>query len=619
MAAPLCHAGAAVVSHAPVPDLVFLACTSTDGRDMINSRLLSFPLLACLLVMGAHSPDGDVTSRRDRPVGQDSSIARVIATLDVGKQPHGIRFDANGDSAWVALAGENAIAVIDVRTMRVVRTFDVGGTPLDMVPAADGGWLVSQFGESTLRATASGRTWDVGSSPSLFAPAIVRNRAFVVSEFGDRLTIFDLVHNRIEYTVRTGRRPYPPAVTRDGSLVFVPDRNDNAVTVIDGLTGDIVTTVAVCGQPYGGGLTPDDVTYVVVCGGLPSVMYINTASFDVTAAVSGFGRRPFSIVFSGDGRWGLVNIAGESQVAVLDVYARRIVDSVAVGDRPIAIRMHPDGRRAFISNEVSGTVSVIALPAPTARPIEPKNEVIVLGMIHGSHRTSERYGLAVLRSLVRAIEPDYVLTEIPPNRFELAKAEFEQLGSISESRVRVFPEYVDVMFPLTREMQFEIVPTAAWNAYMNSYRTRQLERIAADPARATDWAEYQRASARRDSMLAAEGDPDDPRFIHTARYDSIMDIGYEPYDRLFNDDLGPGGWTNINRGHLRYIENALDAHRGEGRRFLVTYGAAHKGPILRALRKRNDITILDPSVFLDRIGESPMKMPGDAPAAGSRR
>jgi len=264
--------------------------------------------------------------------------------------------------------------------------------------------------------------------------------------------------------------------------------------------------------------------------------------------------------------------------------------------------MHPDGRRAFVSNEVSGTVSVIALPAPPERSIEPKNEVIVLGMIHGSHRTSERYGLDVLRNLVRAIEPDFVLTEIPPNRFELAKAEFEQLGSISEPRVRVFPEYVDVMFPLTREMDFEIVPTAAWNAYMNSYRSRQLERIAGDPARAADWAEYQRASARRDSMLDAEGEPDDPRFIHTARYDSIMDIGYEPYDRLFNDDLGPGGWTNINRGHLRYIERALDAHRGGGRRFLITYGAAHKGPILRALRKRNDITILDASDFLDRIG-----------------
>jgi hypothetical protein len=289
-------------------------------------------------------------------------------------------------------------------------------------------------------------------------------------------------------------------------------------------------------------------------------------------------------------------------VSVLDVRTRRIVQRIEVGVQPIAIRMHTDGRRAFVASEVSGTVTVLELPAAPARPAEPRNEVIVLGMIPGEHRTSERYGLDVLRRLLREIRPDYALTEIPPNRFEVAKAEFEQTGGVSESRVRVFPEYVDVMFPLTRQIPFDIVPTSAWNAYMNSYRSAALAKLPADPARAADWAVYQQALARRDSVLAAEGRPDDPRFIHTDRYDAIMEIAYEPYDRLFNDDLGPGGWGSINRGHMAHINRVLDEHRGEGKRFVITYGAGHKGWILRELRRRDDIVLLEAGPFLDRIG-----------------
>ena len=130
-------------------------------------------------------------------------------------------------------------------------------------------------------------------------------------------------------------------------------------------------------------------------------------AFDAAEAVAG----PVTV---------LVNNAGASSVSVLDVQARRIVQRIEVGPQPIAIRMHPDGRRAFVASEVSGSLTMLELPGLPVRPAEPRNEVIVLGMIHGEHRTSERYGLEVLRRLLREIRPDYALTEIPPNRFEVA-------------------------------------------------------------------------------------------------------------------------------------------------------------------------------------------------------
>ena len=80
--------------------------------------------------------------------------------------------------------------------------------------------------------------------------------------------------------------------------------------------------------------------------------------------------------------------------------------------------------------------------------------------------------------------------------------------------------------------------------------------------------------------------------IDTERYDAIVKRGLGPYDRLFNDDLGDGGWTNINAAHWALIEAALDEHRGEGKRFLVTFGAWHKYWFLERLREREDVVVL---------------------------
>ena len=225
----------------------------------------------------------------------------------------------------------------------------------------------------------------------------------------------------------------------------------------------------------------------------------------------------------------------------------------------------------------------------------------MLGMIHDQHRTSTRYSTGVLRALFTAIRPDVVLTEIPPNRFEAASDEFRRTGAITEPRVMRFPEYVDVLFPLTRELAFTIIPTAGWTSPMDQFRKAAMKRIEADPARRGDWAAYEAANHRADSLGALRGS-DDPRFINSDAYDALQVAAHEPYNRLFNAELGPGGWDNINTTHYGKIARALDAHAGLGKRFLITYGAGHKEWFMRELRKRRDIVLLDPAPFLAKAG-----------------
>ena len=333
-------------------------------------------------------------------------------------------------------------------------------------------------------------------------------------------------------------------MTRDGVLAFTLVRASGAVQVYDLLNGRDVATTPVCARPQSGELTENDVSFVVRCDGADRPVYVNTASYAVVAP-------------------------------------------------PL---------REPVLRALSATVSSAVASARTiaGQPIK-KTEVVVVGTIHAEHRTSARYSTDVLRRLLQAMRPDYVLTEIAPNRFDAAMRQFTDSGAITEPRVLRFPEYTDVLFPLTRSMRFTIVPTAGWSVPMDSYRTAALERIEADPSRRAEWQDYTRANAVADSLVKRRG-ADDPYFINSAAYDSIQTAAHEPYNRLFNSELGPGGWDNINEAHFAHIARALDDHRGEGKRVVITYGAGHKEWFMRALRARDDVTILDVAPFLEQIG-----------------
>lgn len=252
------------------------------------------------------------------------------------------------------------------------------------------------------------------------------------------------------------------------------------------------------------------------------------------------------------------------------------------------------------------TISVSSISCEVFKQKQPDsekllNEVLVLGTIHSGHKIDSVYNISYLYKLIRQINPDYILAEIPPDRFENAWQGFQRDDSISEPRVLRFPEYVDVVFPLTKELDFEIIPTAGWTFSMAQERSQKLRAISSDSSRIADWTAYVTANKRTDSIYRATGKVNDPYFIHTNSYDSIQDISLQVYNTLFNVELGLGGWENINIAHYWNIEKALEKYRYQGKRFLIIYGAGHKGWFLRELRKRDDIKLLEMTPFLNAI------------------
>ncbi|MEO9870735.1 hypothetical protein [Ekhidna sp.] len=230
-----------------------------------------------------------------------------------------------------------------------------------------------------------------------------------------------------------------------------------------------------------------------------------------------------------------------------------------------------------------------------------RNEVLVLGLIHGKHLTEQEFSTDVLKDLIIKIDPDIILTEIPPDRFQKAIRTYEETGVVNESRVARFPEYVDVIIPLTKEMNFTIIPTAAWTEEMANARLEKMRAIRDDPNRYDDWQAYGLARLKSDSIKEASGRQFDPYWINSDAYDEAGEVALNVYNDLFNEELGLGGWDNINEAHYAYIEKALDQHTNQAKRIVITYGAGHKGWFLRELRKRKDIKLigLEEAVGLD--------------------
>ncbi len=223
--------------------------------------------------------------------------------------------------------------------------------------------------------------------------------------------------------------------------------------------------------------------------------------------------------------------------------------------------------------------------------------VTIIGAIHGQHRTSKHFSLDVLRGAITKFDPDIVLVELPPDRFAIASANFDKYGEVRESRADDFPELTDVVFPLRKQLGFKIVPVAAWTAEIAAARRATEKRLAQDPARARDWADYQVATKAYGKAVA--GRSDDPQYIHSKAYDAAVRARQETYERLFGDDLGASGWHAINEAHLAHINAALDAVSGQEKRVLILFGAWHKYKILERLEARPDVFLVNPAPLFD--------------------
>lgn len=269
----------------------------------------------------------------------------VIATWPVGKRPRGVHVPPDGRWLYVAVSGSprlgpgvdpergksvpsdksaDGIAIIDVRTGKVVRKVAVGSDPEEFAISADGKTLyVSNEDEAQASA------WDIASGQKLFSAQVSaepegvalhpnRPEVYVTCEALGDVFVLDSRTGASRGVVRVGDAR-DRSRFRDGGWAYVPVEGKAELAIIDAGTHRLTRTISIPG---------------------PGVL-------------------PMAVALSADGSELFVSTGRGNSVDVIDHVQSAVAASIPVGTRVWGIRLSPNGEAFFTANGASDDVSVV--------------------------------------------------------------------------------------------------------------------------------------------------------------------------------------------------------------------------------------------------------------------
>ncbi|NNL99437.1 MAG: PQQ-dependent catabolism-associated beta-propeller protein [Gammaproteobacteria bacterium] len=293
--------------------------------DVIKPVTILAAVLFAATAAAAPSNRVFVTNERgDSVTVIDAATNQVVGTIDVGKRPRGIGIAPDGSEIYVALAAENAIAVIDPVAMEVVRKFPSGDDPEAFAVNTNGYLYISNEDDAkaSVYNPADGSLVaeiKVGIEPEGVAASPDGSKVVVTSESTNMLHVISVPQHRIEANILVGARPRSAAFSPDGKLIYATSEISGEIKKIDAETYKIL----------GVGTLGDE------------------------------RAKPKDVLVSLDGKKLYVAGGRANSIAVLDADALVVLKKIPVGERVWGLAMNRDGSRLYTTDGVSHQTSVI--------------------------------------------------------------------------------------------------------------------------------------------------------------------------------------------------------------------------------------------------------------------
>ena len=183
------------------------------------------------------------------------------------------------------------------------------------------------------------------------------NRAVVVSEEDDSVSVIDLSTREVLSTIRVGRRPRGIAIDGKLNIALVSCRDDDSVSVIDLNSYDISETILVGRSPEGIGINHRSYTAVVSNQEDDTISIIDLTCYRVVKTLP-VGRKPTGILVDSELNIALVENIKDSNIEVVDLDTYQITRSISI-DEPWGVSLNPETHAAVIMN--GGDHSIIAV------------------------------------------------------------------------------------------------------------------------------------------------------------------------------------------------------------------------------------------------------------------
>ncbi len=245
----------------------------------------------------------------------DAVSGTESSPVGVGAMPLAVGVTPDGGRVYVANAGDGTVSVIDAASRTVAKTVSVGSFPQGVAVAPDGARIYVANGTSGTvsiieRATDTVvGTVGVAPDPVSLVADRAGKRLYVVSP--DAVTVVDTTADVVVTTIPRNRGLSGAALAPDGTRLFVAERTDGAVAVIDTATNLITATIAVGSSPGAVG---------IVSTGDPNATRVCVAN------------------------------AGDATISLIDLIGQVVSDTVPVASFPVGLAATPDGTRLLVTS-----------------------------------------------------------------------------------------------------------------------------------------------------------------------------------------------------------------------------------------------------------------------------
>ena len=182
--------------------------------------------------------------------------------------------------------------------------------------------------------------------------------AYIPNYDDDNVSVIDTTTNTVITTVPVGNSPFGVAVNPAGTEVYVTNEFSDNVSVINTTTNTVTATINVENQPIGVSVNPAGTTVYVANYASDTVSVIDTATNNVTATVN-VGDRPFGVAVNPAGTRVYVSNYNSSTVSVIDTDTNNVTATVTVGNVPHGVSVSPDGTKVYVANFQEDNVSII--------------------------------------------------------------------------------------------------------------------------------------------------------------------------------------------------------------------------------------------------------------------
>ena len=189
----------------------------------------------------------------------------------------------------------------------------------------------------------------------------VDGRAAITSRKGRSISLVSLSRGAIERNISCADEPTLVQFRTDGQLLIAGFPNSRSLGIYDAATGKTVVRLPLPLEPRCFEVSPDGGQLFVTGQGLDAVVIVFPYSTEIDQTVLA-GHEPGAMaVTETSDSYLLVANPGSGSITALDMYSRRLVAVVQVGQGPCDIVLTPDNQYALSVDEVSGDLAVIRL------------------------------------------------------------------------------------------------------------------------------------------------------------------------------------------------------------------------------------------------------------------